>query len=314
MFYRLSALGALLGISCLLFCFKLENDATSKVADHSNEDPISFNDYWYQGEAEISSYNLEQFRYGEVHPGKAVLVFVTEDFSASKHVKLDYPQRNPEDKVNVLKLNFVRKFNTGIYQYSILQSIFTPVKREEHPHTLKTTTSIQEWCGHVFQQVDFDHDKFNISSYSYFESEGDRNFVLPDEVLEDEIWNLIRINPDLLLRGSFKIIPGSMLSRLIHKEQKVEKVKAELKELEKEGQIYLSYILEYPRSQRTLQINFQKDFPHKILGWEENQVGLGGKRSVTKAELIKTLKTDYWTKNKTTDGQLRTKLGLSQFN
>ena len=37
-----------------------------------------FNDYWYRGEAELNSYTLEQARYGEIHKGEAVLVFVTE--------------------------------------------------------------------------------------------------------------------------------------------------------------------------------------------------------------------------------------------
>ena len=34
-------------------------------------------EYWYAGEAEITSYELNQARYGEIHKGKAVTVFVT---------------------------------------------------------------------------------------------------------------------------------------------------------------------------------------------------------------------------------------------
>ena len=52
-----------------------------------------------------------------------VLIFVTEDFSASKQVKLDRPEKVPSDAVKVLKLNATRKFNTGIYPYSILSII-----------------------------------------------------------------------------------------------------------------------------------------------------------------------------------------------
>ncbi|MDP7238046.1 MAG: hypothetical protein QGI34_15090, partial [Candidatus Latescibacteria bacterium] len=44
--------------------------------------PASFGDYWYQGKAEITSYTLKQARYGEIHDGHVVLIFVTEDFSA----------------------------------------------------------------------------------------------------------------------------------------------------------------------------------------------------------------------------------------
>jgi len=39
-----------------------------------------FKDYWYAGKAEISSYKLEQARYGELRDGTAALIFVTEDF------------------------------------------------------------------------------------------------------------------------------------------------------------------------------------------------------------------------------------------
>ena len=36
-----------------------------------------FNDYWYAGDAELTRYALQQVRYGEVHEGDAVLIFVT---------------------------------------------------------------------------------------------------------------------------------------------------------------------------------------------------------------------------------------------
>ena len=39
-----------------------------------------FKGYWYAGKAEVSSYKLEQARYGEIREGNAVLVYVTEDF------------------------------------------------------------------------------------------------------------------------------------------------------------------------------------------------------------------------------------------
>ena len=37
-----------------------------------------FKDYWYDGSAEISSYQLYQERYGEMREGTAVMIFVTE--------------------------------------------------------------------------------------------------------------------------------------------------------------------------------------------------------------------------------------------
>jgi len=60
-------------------------------------------DYWYQGKAEISSYQLEQARYSDVHPGEAVLVFVTEDFLTDKQVKNDNYTNKNSALINFLK-------------------------------------------------------------------------------------------------------------------------------------------------------------------------------------------------------------------
>ena len=61
-----------------------------------------FYDYWYGGKAEISSYKLEQARYGEMREGSAVLVFVTEDFLPDEQVKADnYSNRTLKSITNV---------------------------------------------------------------------------------------------------------------------------------------------------------------------------------------------------------------------
>ena len=66
---------------CRLFCRSIAN---SRAAALSQE----FKDYWYSGEAELTRYELEQARYGEIHRGDAVLIFVTEDFRTDKQVKV----------------------------------------------------------------------------------------------------------------------------------------------------------------------------------------------------------------------------------
>src|SRR5688572_8355489 len=107
-------------------------------------DVARFGRYWYQGKAELTRYALEQARYGELHKGDAVLVFVTEPFLPEKQVKLE--RGDPARGVSVLKLNSTRKFFTGIYPYSVMTSTFTPVDFGK-TGTLKVTSSTQEWCG-----------------------------------------------------------------------------------------------------------------------------------------------------------------------
>ena len=54
--------------------------SSEKPLEESRNLSQEFKDYWYAGTAEITSYNLKQARYGEIHQGTAVTVFVTEDF------------------------------------------------------------------------------------------------------------------------------------------------------------------------------------------------------------------------------------------
>jgi hypothetical protein len=273
-------------------------------------DSREFNDYWYGGKAEITSYELHQARYGEIHSGNALLIFVTEDFSRNKHVKLDNPIRDKKDALKVLKLNFIRKFNTGIYQYAMMNSIFTPLNIADHPYSLKETLSAQEWCGNWFMQLNLRNGKYLVGLNSYFETEGDEEFTLEKAFLEDEIWTRIRIDPSTLPLGNIKIIPGAMVARFTHGGLRVEDAEATLRE---SSDKLMSYRTQYKSKGRTLVIKFTKDFPYKIISWKETYGSGNGnidKFLTTKATRKKTLLVDYWNRNKTVDLGMRKELGL----
>ena len=74
-----------------------------------------------------------------------------------------------------------------------------------------------------------------------------------------------------------------------------------------------TYLILYPEHKRSLAIEFEKEFPHRIRGWIEQQED-NGKTQTTTATLDKLLITDYWTKNKNEFLYLRDSLGLSQQN
>ncbi len=276
----------------------------------SNPADEAFGDYWYQGEAEISSYNLDQPRYGEMRRGEAVLIFVTEDLSKSKQVKLDNPTDAGDDAVKVMKLNFSKKFSTGIYPYSMMSSVFTPVYGNDHPRTLKVTTSSQEWCGHAFTQINLTEKAYRIQQQSYFESEGDRIINLDPVLLEDEIWNRIRLNPGSLPTGNLRVIPGTLYQRLAHSEWKAFEAKADLESIDENRK---AYRLTYPELDRTLIIRFDAASPYQITGWEETYPsgrGPGARMMTTRARLDKSIMLDYWNRNSTSDATLRADLNL----
>lgn len=259
-----------------------------------------FKDYWYAGNAEISSYKLEQARYGEMRNGTAVLVFVTEDFLPEEQVKAD---RYNTSNTPLLKLNATKNFNTGVYPYSIMQSTFYPVSNNQH--ALKVSCSVQEWCGHVYTQLN-NREQFEIKSHSYFESEGDEDLTINKVLLENELWTQLRLDPKSLPIGEFEAIPSLEFLKLKHVETKPYYAKA----LNKDGQ----YIIHYHQLNRRLTINYNPEFPYEITSWEETYkdgYGANAKTLTTKATKLKTIKSAYWGKNSNADGGLRETLQLN---
>ncbi len=262
-----------------------------------------FKDYWYAGNAEITSYKLEQARYGELREGTAVLIYVTEPFLPGLQVKAD--NSDPKN-IPVLKLNATKNYLTGIYPYSIMTSSFYPV--HDNQHALKVSFSSQEWCGHVYAQLN-NRDDFKIMSHSYFGSEADQDFHLNKVLLENEIWNKIRINPTDLPTGDLDMIPSLEYIRLSHKELKSYKATASLTTIDG----FSSYEITYPELERTLTIKFNEVFPYIIEGWTDSFKGGYGQEAkilTSSATIIKRIKTPYWQQNSNKDLYLRDSLGL----
>lgn len=292
----------------ILLLSAIPNNSTDNNPIVSHATTAGFNKYWYQGKAEISSYQLKQARYGAIREGSAVLVFVTEPFSKSKQVKLNTTDRNEEDVVKILKLNLVKKFTTGIYDYSILQSIFTPIDIKNYDHSIKVTTSLQEWCGHTYTQINLQKYKYKIALNSYFETEGDQEYQVELAMLEDEIWNLIRIAPNTLPTGEIQVIPNTATARLRHTSLGVEEAIAKLSQHERDQKL-MTYHIHFLLSQRNLKIHYHKKFPHEIEGWQETYID-NGKELSTTASRTKTILSDYWNKYQVKDESIRNELGL----
>ena len=303
-------------IIILLFgCYdKNKKLATSNLPTvHSN-----FNSYWYSGKAEVNNYELTQARYGELREGEATMIFVTEDFSTSKQVKLDNPGNAGNDKLTVLKLNFLKRFNTGIYPYTLMLSNFTAVEMPTHPFAIKSTCSITEWCGQVYAQLNFKNNQFKINSYSYFETEGDTSFTIKPSFTEDEIWNKIRLNPASLPIGKIEILNGLFNHRMLHQPLQIQEATTS-KDSVSSNPSWLNTtenLHQYKvifKNNRELIIYYQAIAPFKIMGWQETyEDGFADNKKLqtTKAVLKKTMMIDYWKHNQLIDNSLRDSLGF----
>ncbi|OIP52760.1 MAG: septum formation inhibitor Maf [Flavobacteriaceae bacterium CG2_30_34_30] len=284
----------LLLLSAIFFvqsCTKSEEKNT--ISNTEREISEDFKSYWFSGTAEITSYTLEQERYGEMRDGSAVLIYVTEDFHGDTQVKAN---KKNDLTIPVLKLNSTKNFLTGIYPYSIMTSTFIPIFEETH--ALKISTSIQEWCGQTYAQLN-NRNAFEITSHSYFDNEADQNFILEKTWLEEEFWTLLRIDPTALPVGEISVIPSLEYAKLRHKNLKAELANATLTEEES----LINYTISYPKSDRSLSIWFQKEAPYVIEKWEE-KIG----KFTTKATKRNQIQSAYWSKNKRNDEVLRESL------
>ncbi len=136
--------------------------------------------HWGDGQAEIATYDLTFPRYAEPREGSAVAILVTEPFSAGARVKSD--RSAGADVVQALKLNLVKDFPTGVYDYNTMLSAFVALESRSGlaaGQPAKLSFSSQEWCGHVYHQALFDEAEVRHVVHSYFEGEADRTEALP---------------------------------------------------------------------------------------------------------------------------------------
>ncbi|MBK8967605.1 MAG: hypothetical protein IPM36_13240 [Lewinellaceae bacterium] len=280
---------------------RVSNSAISSSGGniHSSE----FKKYWFQGQAELNVYAVQQERYGEMREAQQVMIFVTEDFSASKQVKLDNPGQAGADRLPVLKLNAIRRFHTGIYDYALMESVFSPLNGAP---SVKNTVSIQDWCGHVFTQFNYTEQAYRTQLFSYFETEGDSDTLVRNvDFLESDFWTRLRLNPEMIKPGRYRLLPSAFFSRLRHKPLRAEpaEVYFESRSGNPERQ---TLVLKYPELDRVLKIQFEPSFPFKIIGWEEHHSG----KILSSGMLQKTIKTAYWNLNQSTETALRDSLFL----
>jgi hypothetical protein len=211
------------------------------------------------------------------------------------------------DALSVLKLNAHRRFYTGIYPYTVMTSSFTPVRE---PSTLKVSSTIQEWCGQVYTQINRRDGQLRVHSHSYFQDDGDQEMTMPDELLEDGLWAQIRIDPAEIPRGALQVVPGLDYIRMRHKALRAYPAKVSV-----ESQVKTDLVdhpvealkVSYAPLGRELIIYFEKTFPHVIQAWEES---VGPQR--TTAVRSHAIMDDYWNHNGAGDGMYREALGLTR--
>lgn len=256
--------------------------------------------YWYQGLGELNTYRLEQNRYQGLHEGQALLIFVSEDFLTDKQVKNDRYQNDNSTKI--LKTNAITRFTTGIYDYSIMSSVFTPVYTKDFPRTLKVSHTSQDWCGQTYAQINLqENGSYQQQLHSYFEGEADQTAVEAADALEDELLNRIRLSYKDLPVGNLNLIPSMTFLRLRHKPYKAVAANASLEDYDGDdfpGEDLKVYTIEYPSLNRKIEYIFSGTAPYYIQGWRDAYPSaFDGVVRSTIAVRVKTELEAYWSQN-----------------
>jgi hypothetical protein len=293
-----------------------------------------FQKLWWDGKAELAGYDLVASRYGELRKGVVVSIYVTEKFAKSARVKSD-GNRPKSDEFPVMKLNLIEDFQTGIYDYNLMESVFVAfanVDGRPSGSPTKVVFSGQEWCGSLFHMLRFESASIKETLHSYFDGEADQENELSypaDGFSEDvlPLWARQMATP-VLAPGESKELP--LLSSLrtvrfyhipvgwgkvkLSRETatqtitvpagtfEVEIFRAELSEdISKSG--YPSLAKEISNG-LTKTFYVEKAFPNRIIKWETS----AGEH----AELLASDRLTYWSLHSEGEESFLSKIGLSR--
>ncbi len=275
-----------------------------------------FKGHWYDGNAELATYRIEEMRYGELRNGVRVMVFVTEPMRLATHIKPD--EKLPDDEqIAVIKLNDLLKFPTGVYDYSIMTSTFSSVeKKNDIPlmSAMKVAFSGQEWCGQVYERYIRKSKTFSGELFSYFESEGEKEFAIPldnNPEPEENLWILIRELKEPFLQPGhnrrLRLIPSTWHRRKTHTSPRVVEAmvtKSKPTKVPTALGTLKAHEFTWSYEDGTTSVLVEKAWPHRILSWKERDGGSG--------TVLRVRREPYWRIHDNDDLHVRDSLALKR--
>jgi hypothetical protein len=302
----------------------LPSTAAAVVPPYSPPAASPFESHWRDGKAELDGYRYTVIRYGEARAGQAILIYVTEPFSGASHVKVDDPRRNPADTFEALKLNVVRDFQTGIYDYNTMVSLFV---RSRDFSPVKLVLSAMEWCGSVYDEAIFEPRRITDTVHSYFEGESGTRVLDGRQggVPEDALFILLRSlrGGEVLAPGTRRAVsflPSPFYRRLGHRElawstAEIERLARGERVQVPAGPFDCSVYVVRPADGRLGRYWIERAYPHRVIRWAwtppAQAQGFMGRDGCDSGELAGSERLPYWQLNGTGKETYLRALGLA---
>jgi hypothetical protein len=227
------------------------------------------NEYWFKGKAEINFYKASIHKYGFSRPADEVVhILVTEKHKPDLLVKAD--NWREAGLVDMLKFNYVRRFQTGIYSYREMMSIFFDQSKLQFA---KMTFGSQEWCGQSFKEfVNFQgKSSYHFNTYWDGQGRGSYDVSLPEDIfLYDALpvqLRMLSLSEDEALQ--IPLLPGQISSKV----QKPKISMASVKVVKSEtitvaAGSFACRLIEISHAAGTDQIWLESDFPQRMIRWK----------------------------------------------
>jgi hypothetical protein len=161
-----------------------------------------------EGKAEIAQYKGKVKRYNQYRDAHLVLITVFEPFDYNQLAKKD------DSLQYVLKQNQVLSYQTGVYPYREMNSLFW---NPQNHRLVKGVMTSQEWCGQSFKQI-IQKKSIKLHFHTYWdkEVEGEYTYPIPENLylFYDELPLILRfINQDFYQK-EILLFPLLMNSRV----------------------------------------------------------------------------------------------------
>ncbi len=269
-------------ILIFLNCSKFEVLSLPNLQNSSIGNTNIFSALPLNGNAEIAQYRGKVKRYNQFRDAHLALITVYEPFDYTKLVK------NDNSSNYVLKQNQVLSFQTGVYPYRQMNSLFW------NPHNLqliKAVMTSQEWCGQSYKQISYNKNQIRLHFHTYWEKEADGEYYYDIPKLEyyfyDELPLILRFidNTDTFKEKNIEIFPLLMSSKVnnanwdIYSSDKMPKFESSI--LKKEYTFFNYKNKKIEVLKYTLESKYKKDYyyidykhpNHILIRWERHDGG-----------------------------------------